>query len=190
MLDKIFISKVRVKLLQLYTKKPDLSLHVRGLVRELDEEINAVRRELNNLEDAGILQSEKKGNKLMYSIDEGCPIIPELKAMFRKDDPVIRRISKALGEIDKISIAMLTDSYLKNKYEDHMDIDMLIVGQPDVDKVSSKIAELEKDISKTLKVSIVKDDEFDFRKKKNDPFINKILKNDKILLVGETHDLF
>lgn len=190
MLDKLFISKVRVKLLDLFSRKPDLSLHIRGLVRELDEEINAVRRELNNLEDAGVLKSEKKGNKLMYSVDDSCPIISELKSMFRKDDPIIRKIAKAIGEISNISIVILTNSYITGKYEDHMDIDMLIVGQPDVDKVTSKISELEKDISKTLKTSIVKDDEFDFRKKKNDPFIKKILQNDKILVVGETHDLF
>ena len=64
MLKKLFISKVRVSILKTYLLDLKASFHIRELVRELDEEINAVRRELINLEEAGILKSKKDGNKL------------------------------------------------------------------------------------------------------------------------------
>ena len=63
MLKNLFISKVRVRILQQYMFHPTEGYHVRGLVRLLNEEINAVRRELLNLKDAGILVSHKEGNK-------------------------------------------------------------------------------------------------------------------------------
>ena len=63
MLKKLFISKVRISILGVYLSDLDTSHHVRELVRILDEEINSVRRELMNLESAGLLKSKKEKYK-------------------------------------------------------------------------------------------------------------------------------
>jgi hypothetical protein len=46
-MEELFISKVRVKLLTLFLTTEEPLLHVREIVRRVDEEINAVRRDLN-----------------------------------------------------------------------------------------------------------------------------------------------
>ena len=78
MLKNIFISKVRVRILKQYMFHPFDGYHVRGLVRLLDEEINAIRRELLNLKEAGILISHKDGNKLVYELNPECTISNDL----------------------------------------------------------------------------------------------------------------
>ncbi|HAM37173.1 TPA: hypothetical protein DCP42_00405, partial [Patescibacteria group bacterium] len=97
----------------------DLSaaFHVRGLVRILDEEINAVRRELLNLQDAGLLTSKKDGNKLVYKLNQKYPILPELRSMFYKESNIGRAILKVAEEIEGIQLLVLTESFIKNRYE-------------------------------------------------------------------------
>jgi len=79
MLKSLFISKVRIRVLAKYMEDVNKPYHVRGLVRELGEEINAVRRELLSLKKAGLLTSKKDGNKIMYTVDKQCPIVWEFK---------------------------------------------------------------------------------------------------------------
>ncbi len=85
MLKNLFISKVRISILDVYMSNVDAAYHVRALVRLLDEEINAIRRELINLEKAGILKSKKEGNKVVYRVNKQCPILWDLRAIFYKE---------------------------------------------------------------------------------------------------------
>src|SRR3972149_4941876 len=67
MLVDILISKVRVKVLELFLGNPGQIYHVRDIVRRVDEEINAVRRELARLEKPGLLTSEWRANRRFYA---------------------------------------------------------------------------------------------------------------------------
>ncbi len=190
MLDSLFISKVRIKILDLYTRNPDAKFHVRGLVRELDEEINAVRRELKNLEEIKFLKSKKQGNKLNYTLNKKHIFVNDLRNLFRKDLPSTQKIYKILGKFEDIKIAILTENYFTQNYNGQKDIDMLIIGDVDLDRLSQKISNLEKDLSTTLKVSALKEEEFNFRKRNRDEFLLNIFKNDKLILIGSDQELF
>ena len=58
MLDKLFGSNARVKLLKLFLLHPEQRFYIREIARELDLQLNSVFRELNNLEEMGLLLSE------------------------------------------------------------------------------------------------------------------------------------
>jgi DNA-binding transcriptional ArsR family regulator len=189
MLKKLFISKVRVSILKVYTLDLDASFHVRGLVRELDEEINAVRRELINLEDAGLLKSHKDGNKLVYTLNRKCPIIWELRSMFFKDSPVGEKIRELTENIEGIQLVVLTESFIKNKYENKIDVDFLFIGNMRVKDLSNAMSEIEKDLDRQIRFSAIKKEDFDFARKKKEPFLMNILENDKIIMFGQLSDL-
>ena len=72
-LSDIITSKVRIKILKLFLSDVSEMYHVRGIVRQIKEEINAVRRELARLENAGILKNEKRGNRLYYWVRNDYP---------------------------------------------------------------------------------------------------------------------
>ncbi len=189
MLENLFISKVRVKLLKLYTLKPSTQNHVRGLVRDLDEEINAVRRELKNLEETGILKSKRDGNKIVFSIDGTCPILPELRALFRKAEPNVLKIHKMLMKHENVKLAILTGNFFTKKYVTEKDIDLLIVGTPDVSKLNKSIETLEHELARTIKVALFKPEEFEFRKKSREDIVYNAIRTDKLLLLGEESEL-
>ena len=189
MLKKIFISKVRVSILKVYTQDFDASFHVRGLVRELEEEINAVRRELINLEDAGVLKSHKDGNKLVYTINRKCPIIWELRSMFFKDSPIGQMIMDITEKVEGIQLVVLTESFLKNKYEHNTDVDFLFIGNMRIKDLSEAMSEIEKELERQIRFSAIKKEDFDFARKKKEPFLMNVLEKDKIIMFGQLSDL-
>ena len=69
-MEELFVSRVRVKILQLFLTSQEL-LHVREIVRRVDEEINAVRRELARMEKFGMVASEWRGNRRVYRFRRG-----------------------------------------------------------------------------------------------------------------------
>jgi DNA-binding IclR family transcriptional regulator len=87
MLERLFTSRTRVKLLQLFLLHPEREVHVREICRITGSNINAVRRELANLEELGLLRSRRAGNALFYTVNIVCPVYWELTAILVKLEP-------------------------------------------------------------------------------------------------------
>ena len=189
MLKNLFISKVRMRILEKYMLNIKASFHVRGLVRELGEEINAVRRELLNLKSAGILKSVKDGNKIVYTLDKNCSIIWELRAMFFKESEMGKLLHSKLSTVEGIGVAIVTEAFLTNKHEKPTDIDMLFIGNMKIKDLTSVMNVLEKEISRVIKYAAMKPEDYEFGRRKKDPILMNALQNDKIIILGKDSDL-
>jgi Fic family protein len=84
MLERLFTSRTRVKLLELFLLQPEREVHVREICRITGLTINAVRRELANLEEIGLLSSRRAGNARFYTANIAFPIYPELMGILLK----------------------------------------------------------------------------------------------------------
>src|SRR3954469_7516731 len=82
MVEQLFGSKTRVKLLQLFYGNPNRSFYVREITRKIDEQINSVRRELSNLLSIGIITSDNTNNKLYYEVNQKYEYYQPLKEIF------------------------------------------------------------------------------------------------------------
>src|SRR6266508_4695899 len=82
MVEQLFGSKTRVKLLQLFYSNPNRSFYVREITRKIDEQINSVRRELANLLSIGIIASDTTNNRLYYEVNQSYDYYDPLKAIF------------------------------------------------------------------------------------------------------------
>src|ERR1700735_110673 len=82
MIEQLFGSKTRVKLLQLFYSNPNRSFFVREITRKIDEQINSVRRELSNLLSIGIITSETTNNKLYYEVKQKFEYYEPLQQFF------------------------------------------------------------------------------------------------------------
>src|SRR6476660_2368986 len=82
MIEQLFGSKTRVKLLQLFYSNPNRSFFVREITRKIDEQINSVRRELSNLLSIGIITSDDMNNKLYYEVNQSFEYYRPLKEIF------------------------------------------------------------------------------------------------------------
>src|SRR5437868_5745996 len=87
MIEQLFGSKTRVKLLQLFYSNPNRSFYVREITRKIDEQINSVRRELANLLSIGIIASDTTNNRLYYEVNQTYEYYAPLRAIFGQGVP-------------------------------------------------------------------------------------------------------
>jgi len=184
-MDELFVSKVRVKMFQLFFNSSDPLLHVREIVRRVDEEINAVRRELSRMEKFGMVSSEWRANRRLYRFKKDYKYYAELLALVAKSTGLGGEIIKNKQSIGKIKYAMMAVRFAKNEVSGAEDVDLLVVGQivlPELQKlVSDEQAKREREIN----YSFMDEPEFNFRVRRRDPFIIKVLTQPKLMLIGD-----
>jgi hypothetical protein len=83
-LEALFSSTARVKVLRLFLLNPGSSFYQREIERETDQPIRAVQREVARLAKMELLSRSKDGNRVFYSLDAGFPLLAELTALFQK----------------------------------------------------------------------------------------------------------
>jgi len=189
MLKDIVVSKVRVKLLGWFFGNPAGLYHVRDLVRKTDEEINAVRRELQHLEEAGILKKEPRGNRLYYWVNTNYSLYHELLVIVTKETGLGEQIIKNRNRIGKIIFCVFSDKFARKQERREDEVDILVVGNIVMVELASLVKSEEEKRGKEINYTVMTDEEFSFRKKRRDPFLLGILGSAKIMLLGDEAEL-
>ena len=186
----IITSKVRVKLLNLFFSDTGEMYHVRGLVREIKEEINATRRELARLEKAGIVKKEARGNRLYYWARKDYPYYGDFLSIVAKSMGLGAQIVGSKRKIGRLSFVMFSGRFtrrMKRRKEDEVDI--LVVGEVVLPELAAIIRVEESKRGKEINYTVMSREEFDFRKKRRDPFLLGILASSRVMIIGDEQDL-
>jgi len=150
LLGPLITSKTRLKLLLRFFVNQDLSGYLQGLSKELEENSNSVRVELNRLEQAGMLQSEMDGRRKLYRVNKNHPLTSDLTTMLRKVtgiDAIIERVVERVKEnLDQVWICGKLAQGLESDT-----IEVVLVGS-DVDE--EYIAELMSKVAKVIEKRI------------------------------------
>ncbi len=189
MLQHIIPSKARRKILELFFHHPVENYYLRRVVRETEEEVNAVKRELDILADEKLLLKERRLNKVYYSLNKSYHFYDEFLRIFTKTGFLADLIYNNLSKIGKIKYVALSTKFAKNIVIKEDEIYLLIVGIVVVPEVEAIIAESEKNFGRSINYTVMTESEFIFQKKNNDPFIWRFLKQPKIMLVGTEEEL-
>lgn len=131
MLKKLFGSGARVKLLKQFLLNPNEEYYIRELTRILDEQINSLRRELENLEKIGLLKSKERNRKKYYVINPHFALLAELTSIFRKTDDTYADFLKQFSKLGNIDLLILTGSFI----ESDTDLDLFLVGDITSDEI-------------------------------------------------------
>lgn len=189
MLQYVIPSKTRRKILQLFFTHPEESFYLRRLVRELSEEVNAVKREVDILTKAKILHREKRLNKVFYTLNKSALYYDEFLRIFTKTSPLAESLHNNLSKIGKIKYIALSMKFAKKKIIKEDEIYLLFVGVVVVPEIVNIVSVAEKDFGREINYTVMTEDEFIFRKKNNDPFIWRFLRQPKIMLTGAEEEL-
>lgn len=185
MFSDLITSKSRVKLLNVFLSNPSEMFHVRELVRRTSDEINAVRRELAFLEKKGILTKEPRANRVYYFLSKNYPFYFDLLRLGSKNIGLGAEILKNKVKLGKIKYAMFSGRFLRKMKDQPDEVDFLIVGTVVLPELALLIREEEKRLATEINYTVMTEEEFDFRKKKRDPFIVSILSGSRVMLVGD-----
>ena len=189
MLANIFVSEVRVKLLRELTNNTDGELHVRDLTRRVGTEVNAIRRELTNLEQIDLVFRRPHGNRVYYKINKFHPLYPELLGLLGKEFGLGRKIIDKHETLGKLSFATLRRNFVDGTKALDKQIDLMLVGDVNVRKAEELIAEVEKEDNTSIHFTVLDNEELKYRKQRKDPFLMNILLTPKVMLLGIEEDL-
>lgn len=172
MLKRLFTSNTRIKLLTLFLLNPDSEYFIRELTRKLEEQINSIRRELDNLKRMGLLKTKSKNRKKYYVANKDFIIFHELRNIILKAQSDQSNIAKKIMEFGDIDVMVLTGIFVDKEAP----IDLLLVGNIDRQKLEHYFA-TELETNRPVKFSIMDKQEFLYRQKCKDKFLHDILEN-------------
>ncbi|MEK9208243.1 MAG: hypothetical protein AAB922_07175 [Patescibacteria group bacterium] len=185
MLSDVITSRSRVKLLNVFLSYPSEMFHVRELVRRTGDEINAVRRELSYLEKRGILSREPRANRVYYYFSKNYEFYYDLLRLGAKTIGLGDGILKNRVKLGRIKYAMFSGKFARHLPKGPEDVDLLVVGAVVLPELALLVREEEKRLDTEINYTVMTEDEFDFRKKKRDPFILSILYGSRVMLIGD-----
>jgi hypothetical protein len=186
----IITSKARIKILELFFSDLSEMYHVREIVRQTKEEINAVRRELARLEKAGIFKKESRGNRLYYWLREDYPFFEDLLSMVAKTTGLGAAIIENKRKIGKVSFVMFSGKFVRRKPRKREDeVDILVVGDIVLPELANLIRVEESKRGQEINYTVMSKEEFDFRKKRRDPFLLSILSGARTMIIGNEEAL-
>ncbi len=164
MLESLITSRTRIKLLLKFFSNSKSSAHLRGLAKEMHESTNAVRLELNKLSKAGFLVSYDEGKTIQYRANEKHPLFPELNSLVRKYLGLDKVVENIVNQIGEIQFAFITGDYAEGK--DTGLIDLVIVGEVDIEKLKYWVNKTEVLINRKVNVQVLNDELFNIWKHK------------------------
>ncbi len=170
-LKQLFTSRARAKLLTIFLLNPEREFFIRELTRELDEQINSIRRELDNLKKIGLLKSRMRNRKKYYHVNKNFIIYNELRSIIIKSVNTKENIIKKIGKLGKIEFLLLSGVFV----DKDSPVDMLIVGDVEREKLQSFLDSIES--KRPIKYSILTKDDFLYRIKCNDKFTKDLIRD-------------
>lgn len=189
MIDALFGSKTRVKLLHLFLNNPGKAFYVREITRLIDEQINSVRRELSNMLSVGIITSDTADNKLFYEVNQRYEHYLPLKAIFGDQGgaPADTLGPKTttdwqlyIQDLPGVRIALAAGVLVPNSKSK---IDLLIVGSVAPTRLNKAIKAIEKLEGRELNYTILTYDEFYYRLSVRDKFVTEIVNSNHVVVV-------
>lgn len=190
MIDQLFGSKTRVKLLHLFYSNPNRSFYVREITRKINEQINSVRRELSNLLSIGIIKSDSNNNKLYYEVNQKFKHYDAMRSIFGGDKVTVSAkaaqtgtdLSQRFRETGAIKGVYLTGTFTR---EDSIKVDIVVVGDVNRTKLNKLIAQIENEEGRELNFAVFSEEDFAYRRDLNDRFIVQFMDAKKTPVIDE-----
>ncbi len=198
MLEQLFGSKARVKVLRVFFQDSQKSFYVRELTRLLGLQINAVRRELYTLLTLGLIKEveaadkkndDKAGSSLRkyYAIDRESMLYPEMNALILKsqvlgEQKFVNEMKKKAGDI---KLFILTGRF---SGDTRAPSDVLLVGKLKERSIARMIVKYEKEFGFSIRYTTMSEQEFYDRRHVMDKFLYSLFEADNVKVVNDLLD--
>ncbi len=179
-LNRLFSSRVRTKLLQFFLTMPESSYFIRELGRKIGEDAKNISRELNNLENIGLLRSEKRGLQKFYSTQTDFLFYSELKAVFLKSSGLEGLFRDAFVQLEGLEKVFMKE-FPSSEDEGAALIKLIFVGKPDTAVLNDTVNDLIKRSSREVIYRCYSLEEFDERQRMDDSYILDVSAGEKII---------
>jgi len=191
MIESLYIgkSKIRQDILRLYFSNTGRKYYLREMERLLGYSAGNIRRELLRLQRDNLFKTQRVGNLLFYLLNQNHSLFKELKGIVFKTIGLEANLKASLSSLKNIKVAFIFGSFASQNEKETSDIDVLIIGKPNMSLLNEKVLNLEQKLKREINISVYTPSEYQARKKTEGGFIMEVLRNPKIMLIGSEDGL-
>lgn len=195
MLEHLFGSRTRVKLISLFLSQADEPMFVREVTRRIDTQINAVRREIANLVNFGLIseaemedtEAKRPGVKRKYyRLNASFALLTEVRALMTKAQLLVEhRVDKTFASVDSVSYVALMGAFLGKA---NAPVDLFIIGSIEKPVLSTIVSAMEKSVGKEINYTVMPLSEYEYRSGIADKFLSGIMEAPKNIVLDRLND--
>jgi predicted nucleotidyltransferase len=184
MLERLFGSKTRARLLGWFFTHPDEKFFVRQLAAILKEDATHLSREMANLEKLGVLISGRERNLKLFQVNRRSSFYNEMEGLILKTIGVGDIIKEPLARLTGIEFALIHGSYARGQQSAASVVELLVVGSVDMDILDRALAAAERASGREIDCVTYGKREFLSKKRRKDGFLSKVLSQTVTMLIG------
>ena len=168
---------------------PEKHYYFRQLAKLIGKEPGVFQKDINRLVEKGILLSEYQANSRFFKLNLKYHLYNEFKSIFLKTVGAVGKLKERLAGFEKIDLAFVFGSFAKNREDQYSDVDLMIIGNPNEDKLVTAISRIESALSREINYSIFSAADLKKGLKEKEVFLEDIMTNPKMFIIGEQNDL-
>ena len=189
-LEALFTSQARVEILKLLFLISSKRHYLREIAALTKQPVRAVQRELARLEAAGLVQSWTEGNRKYFQANRDLSVFPDIRSLLMKTAGMKELVQQQLLEVsDSIHIAFLFGSYASGIDTPSSDIDLMVIGEITGRSLANVMAPAREILKREINPVITTTKEFQQKVLDKAPFIQSVLREPKIFLIGDEDEL-
>ena len=163
---------------------------MRDMARALGKPAGTLLRELNALAEAGVLQRRRVGNQVHFQANAASPIYEDLRNILKKTVGIADVLREALAPLAaKIRAAFVYGSIARGEERPGSDLDLMIVGEVRFADVVRALAPAQEALRREVNPNVFPALEFSKKVSAGEPFLRRVLAEQKIFVLGSEHDL-
>ena len=189
-LSTILFTEYRSKVLGLILLHPGQQFFLREIARLTHTNPGTLKRELDKLVKAGIINFEKSGNQNYYSANQSSPIFEDLVNILRKTSGLVDVIQSALLPlVEQIDSAFIFGSMASGAVNEGSDIDLMLVGNVNFGDVVSLIYPLQASLAREINPKVFMSSEWLQLSKDKNSFLRDVMSKPRLFVIGTQLDL-
>jgi len=186
----IFASPALVRLLTVFALHADKEFYQKELADRVEARLYTVQRELARLERAGLVFRIPRGNRVYYQADRRHPAFEDLKRVVVKTVGLGDAVRTALEPVaERVRVAFIYGSFARGEETPESDIDLFVVGDISLGKASRVLGPAGRSLGREFNLVVYPPDELRRKAEGNHPFVEDVLKGEKIYIVGDEDEL-
>lgn len=189
-LSEVLFGQIRGGVLALLYGQVDQSFYMRQIARHLGASVGAVQRELEKLAQIGLLTRRASGNQVFYQVNQRSPVFSDMRSLVNKTVGIFNVLRDALEPLaERVIVAFVYGSVAREEETAQSDIDLMIVGEVELDAVLSRLSGLEDTLGRPANPTVFPAREFRQKIASGNHFVNAVVKSKKVFLIGSENEL-
>ena len=188
--ELLFPNRYRRAMLSMLLMNPERRVHLRELARLTGASPGTLKKELDALTEAGLLNVQRVGNQTHFSANAQHPVYPELSGLIRKTTGLHDVLARALEPLaDGVVAAFVFGSVASGTEAAHSDVDLMVFGTASFGEVVNAVYEAQAAIGREINPKVMKREEWQAKRSAGQAFLNEVMHKPKLFILGTADDL-